>query len=130
MSGFAVTQRAFRFNVGTREFAIDIQSNVLFEGTPGGIGVSLYEREGAVWLNKFVEFGQPLMGASDQAIINAGGIHPFSVQIVNRVNAALNVIFGGTVTEPPANLAQQVQDYLRRLLVVEVVNGVPQVRLS
>lgn len=130
MSGFAITQRAFRFTVGTREFAIDIQSNILFETEPGGIGVSLYEREGAVWINKFIEFGQPLMGAGDQRIINAGGIHPFAVEIVNRVNTALNVIFGGTVTEPPANLAEQVQDYLRRFLVVEIVNSVPQVRLT
>ncbi|MFN7830043.1 MAG: hypothetical protein ACK5NX_02465 [Armatimonadota bacterium] len=131
MSGFAITQRAFRFNVGTREFAIDIQSNILFETEPGGIGVSLYEQQpGGVWFNKFLEFGQPLMGAGDQRILAAGGIYPFAVEIVNRVNAALNVIFGGTVTEPPANLAEQVQDYLRQYLVVEIVNGVPQVRLT
>jgi hypothetical protein len=78
---------------------------------------------------KIEEFGQPLLGASDQTIINAGGIDPFARQIVARVNAALNIIFGATVTDPPVNLAQQVQDYLRNYLLVEYVNGVPQVRL-
>jgi hypothetical protein len=129
MSGFAITQRAFRFNVGSREFAIDIQSNILFETEPGGIGVSLYERDGAVWLNKFIEFGQPLMGAGDAAINAAGGVVPFCRLIVARVNAALNVIFGGGDLEPPENLAEAVQDYLLANLQVVYVEGKPQVRL-
>ncbi|MFN7829808.1 MAG: hypothetical protein ACK5NX_01260 [Armatimonadota bacterium] len=129
MSGFAITQRAFRFTVGSREFAIDIQSNVLFETEPGGIGVSLYEREGAVWLNKFIEFGQPLMGAGDAAINAAGGVVPFCRLIVERVNRALNVIFGGGDLEPPENLAEAVQDYLLANLQVVYVEGKPQVRL-
>lgn len=130
MSGYSITQRAFRFQVGTREFAIDIQQNVVFEGTPGGIGVSLYEREGSVWLMKFVEFGQPLMGAGDAAINAAGGVVPFCRLIVDRVNKALNIVFGGGPVDPPKNLAEQVQDYLRANLTVFYVDGKPQVKLG
>lgn len=129
MSGFAITQRAFRFSVGSREFAIDIQQNVLFEGTPGGIGVSLYEREGAVWLSKFIEFGQPLMNAGDSTITASGGVVPFCRLIVERVNRALNIIFGGGELDPPANLAEQVQDYLLANLQVVYVDGRPHVEL-
>ena len=132
MSGFAITQRAFRFSVGLRNFAIDIQQNILFEGMPDGIGVSLYEQQpGGVWFNKAIEFGNPLMGASDAAITSAGGVSAFARQIEARVNQALNVIFGGASSAPPATLAEQVQQFLLANMKVRATPaGIPQVSLD
>lgn len=126
MTGFAISQRAFRFKVGAREFAIDIQSNIVFDV----ISVSLYEQQpGGQWFNKYIEFGQPDLRATDEAITNAGGVVPFCRLIVARVNRALDVVFGATVTDPPASLAEQVQEHLLKNLTVFTVNGKPQVKL-
>lgn len=125
MSGYAISQRAFRFNVGSREFAIDIQSNVVFS-IPS---VCLYELQpGGSWFMKYVEFGPPEMAATDATINAAGGVVPFCRLIVERVNKALSVIFGDANVEPPKNLIEQVQDHLRVNLKLVYVDGIPRLQ--
>lgn len=118
---FAITNRAFKFTVSQREFALDIQNDgVIYDR---GYAVHLFEKVPDGW-HRSHEAMEPVLYVTERAVEDAGGLEAFCRVIVDKVNRALRIVLGNVENDdlpPPTRVHEVVMDYLRNSLTV--VNG-------
>lgn len=127
---FILTNRAYRFTVGSKHYAVDIfNDGIVYDK---GAAVHLFHEVGDGWNRAHTEM-EPVLYIDQAAIDAAGGIVPLCQIIVAKLNKALRILTGATGEgEIPAGTLphEVVMDYLRTHLDLTVVGGVPTLRLG
>jgi len=129
--GFFITQRAFRFQVGTKQYAVDIQN----EGIVYPMGPALhlfFQTPAGDWNRAHIEM-EPILYIDQGSIDAAGGVVKLCKLIVIKLNKALRILHGTVADDdlPPAVAPHElVMEHLRTHLSLTMVAGVPSLQLS
>lgn len=118
---YTPTPRAFKFKIGTKEYALDIQTDgiVYFEPT-----VYLFWLAPDGW-NMHYQQMRPQIKVNDDTVAAAGGIEAFSEIIVTAVNKALTELHGQPELPEGTTVQERILDYLAANLAV---SGIQLVR--
>lgn len=123
---YVPSERAFKFNVGTKQYAIDIQADgiVYFQNT-----VYLFWMAPEGWHMHYAEM-QPPISVNEATVQEAGGVAAFCRIIVAALNKALERIHGMPDVPPSDKIHEQVMDHLRTHLSVGMRGETPFLTLG